>query len=123
MVAYRFGFKKGHSTVQFMSLLKRTVDYYRQRGSHIFARFVDFKKAFDRINYWKLFRKLLDDGINANIVVLLALIHIRKSVCVGAMLSLTVSQFKMMHDREEFCRHSFRKLHTRTIASYCRQST
>jgi hypothetical protein len=80
--AYQFGFKKGHSTAQSTSLLKRTVDYYRQKGSHVFACFVDFKKAFDRVNYWKLFRKLLDDGINANIVALLAFWYSHQEVSV-----------------------------------------
>jgi len=79
--AYQSGFKKGHSTAQCTScLLKRTVDYYRQRDSHIFACFVDFKKAFDLVNYWKPFRKLLDDGINANIVALLAFWYSHQAV-------------------------------------------
>jgi len=29
----------------------------------VFGCFVDFSKAFDRVNYWKLFNKLLDDGV------------------------------------------------------------
>jgi len=44
--------------------------------------FVDFKKAFDRVNYWKLFRQLLDDGINANIVALLAFYYSHQEVSV-----------------------------------------
>jgi hypothetical protein len=73
--AHQFDFKKGHS-IQRKTRVSyiRTVDYYRQKGGHICACFVDFKKAFDRVNYWKLSRnrKLLDDGINANIVARLA---------------------------------------------------
>jgi len=38
----------------------------------VFAGFVDFNKAFDKVNYWKLFLKLLNDGVNALIVRLLA---------------------------------------------------
>ena len=38
----------------------------------MFACFVDFKKAFDSVSYWKLFLKLLNDGVNALIVRLLA---------------------------------------------------
>jgi len=33
---------------------------------------VDFSKAFDKVNYWKLFNQLLDDGIPIGIVNLLA---------------------------------------------------
>ena len=29
------------------------VDYYSSRGSYVFACFVDFQKAFDKVNYWK----------------------------------------------------------------------
>ena len=34
--------------------------------------FIDFTNAFDKINYWKLFLKLLDDHIDVNIVKVLA---------------------------------------------------
>ena len=53
-------------------VLKKTVNYYRSRGSHMFVCFVDFSKAFDRVNYWKLFKQLLDDGVEVNCVKLLA---------------------------------------------------
>jgi len=33
---------------------------------------MDFSKAFDKVNYWKLFKQLLDDGINDSFVALLA---------------------------------------------------
>ena len=44
-------------------------DYFTDRGSHVFACFVDFSKAFDRVNY---FNKLLDDNVNCKIVRILA---------------------------------------------------
>ena len=44
---YQFGFKKGHSTGLCTNIVKRTVDYYLKHGSHVFACFVDFSKAFD----------------------------------------------------------------------------
>jgi len=43
---------------------------------------VDFRKAFDRVNYWKLFNKLLNDGIDVNIVALLAFWYSHQEVCV-----------------------------------------
>ena len=73
MDKYQFGFKPGHSTSLCTSVFKQTVDYYRNRGSHVFVCFVDFHKAFDSANYWKLFNKFLDDNINSNIIQLLAL--------------------------------------------------
>ena len=70
---YQFGFKPGHSTSSLCAnVFKRTVEYFTSRGSHVFACFVDFRKAFDTVNYWCLFRKLLHDGVNKFVVRLLA---------------------------------------------------
>jgi len=55
---------------------------YAARGSHVFLCFIDFTKAFDKINYWKLFMKLLDDNVNSNIVSLLAYWYSHQRVCV-----------------------------------------
>ena len=38
----------------------------------MFLCFVDFTKTFDRVNYWKLFKHLLDNGVCVSIVKLLA---------------------------------------------------
>jgi len=43
---YQFGSKKGLSTGLCASIVKRTVDYYLNRGSYIFTCFIDFQKAF-----------------------------------------------------------------------------
>jgi len=68
----QFGFKSGLSTSTCTNVLKQTVSYFTDRGSHVFACFVDFSKAFDRVNYWTLFNKLLDDNVNCKIVRILA---------------------------------------------------
>jgi len=44
---HQFGFKRGHSTGLCTSILKKTIDYYTQRGSYVFTCFIDFTKAFD----------------------------------------------------------------------------
>jgi len=43
---------------------------------HVFTCFVDFTKAFDNVNYWKLFHKLLDDGTDVYLVRLFAFWYI-----------------------------------------------
>jgi len=68
----QFGFKSGHSTSLCTHSFKFIVDYYTNRGSHVFVCFADFTKAFDRVNYWKLFNWLLEDGLSASVVSLLA---------------------------------------------------
>jgi hypothetical protein len=59
---YQFGFKKNHSTSFCTHILKKTVDHYRQNGSHVFACFIDFNKAFDNVDFWLLFCKLVDNN-------------------------------------------------------------
>ena len=56
---HQFGFKSSHSTAICTHVFKRTVDYCRLKGSHVFCCFIDFNKAFDNVNYWLLFCKLL----------------------------------------------------------------
>ena len=63
-------------------MLKDVVKYYTDSGSHIFACFIDFSKAFDKINYWKLFTKLLDDDISVDLVTILAYWYSHQQVCV-----------------------------------------
>jgi len=55
---YQFGFKRGHSTGLCTAMFKQTVDYNRVHASQVFVCFIDFSKAFDYVNYWKLFYKL-----------------------------------------------------------------
>jgi len=76
---YQFGFKAEHSTGICSQVFKQIVNYYVNRGSHVFACFIDFKKAFDYVNYLKLFIKLLRDNIDANIVGMLAYWYSRHS--------------------------------------------
>jgi len=47
----QFGFKSGLSASTCTNVLKQTVDYFTDRGSHVFVCFADFSKAFDRVNY------------------------------------------------------------------------
>ena len=68
----QFGFKEAHSTSLCTYAVKETVEYYTTRGSHVFACFVDLSKAFDKVNYWKMFSLLLADGVQNGIVALLA---------------------------------------------------
>jgi len=41
----QFGFKAHHSTRLCTSILKRTVNYYTERGSHAFLCFIDLKSV------------------------------------------------------------------------------
>lgn len=76
----QFGFKEKHSTTICTFAMKQTVEYYTSRGGHVFACFVDFSKAFDSVNYWKLFNMLLSDGVHSGIVMLLAFWYSNQSI-------------------------------------------
>jgi len=49
----------------------------------VFGCFVDFSKAFDTVNYWKLFSQLLDDGVDRCYVQLLVFWYSSQTVCVS----------------------------------------
>jgi len=54
-----FGFKRSHSTLMPIMLLKELLRFYRDHGSNMFVCFLDASKAFDRVDYSILFRKLI----------------------------------------------------------------
>ena len=58
--SHQFGFKKGHSTDFSIFVFKETIDYFNCFSSPVYVCYLDASKAFDRLNYWVLFRKLLD---------------------------------------------------------------
>ena len=60
----QFGFKENNSTNMCTFALNETISYYTKNGSTVYALFLDASKAFDRVNYVKLFRKLLDKGMS-----------------------------------------------------------
>ena len=59
----QFGFKRHTSTSHAIFTLKSTVDYFNQRGSKVYAAFLDCSKAFDRISHHGLFSKLMERNV------------------------------------------------------------
>ena len=68
---YQFGFKAQHGTELAIFTMKQTISYYNNRNSPVYLCFLDAKKAFDRVNHWTLFRKLLDRGAPKHLVKIL----------------------------------------------------
>ena len=56
---HQFGFKEKHSTDMAVYVLKEVIDHYLRNRSPVFVCFLDTRKAFDRVNHWILFDKLL----------------------------------------------------------------
>jgi len=61
----QFGFKAKSSTNLCIFVLKETLAYYVKNQTTVFCTFLDASKAFDRINYCKLFRLLINGGMPA----------------------------------------------------------
>ena len=55
----QFGFKKKHATDLCTYKVKSVVEYYNYFRSPVYTCFLDASKAFDRINHWTLFKKVL----------------------------------------------------------------
>ena len=67
----QFGFKAGHSTEFCIYSLLEFIDFYKKRNTTVFVTFLDASKAFDRVNYWLLFTKLIDKNVPLFVVKLL----------------------------------------------------
>ena len=59
----QFGLKAKHDTDQCLYLLKKVIDYYKFHNSPMFICFMDASKAFDRVNHWTLFKRLILRGV------------------------------------------------------------
>ena len=55
----QFGFKARSSTSQCTFVLKESLAYYINNNSTVYCAFLDATKAFDRVNYCKLFRLII----------------------------------------------------------------
>ncbi len=89
----QFGFKQKLGTDQCIFALKEIVNYYSNLSSPVFICFLDASKAFDRVNHWLLFKKLIDRKVPLFIVRLLCFWYTNQKMNVkwGAAISNTFS--------------------------------
>ncbi len=59
----QYGFKQGSCTSLCTAMVQETISYYVHNGSNINSLMLDASKAFDNVNYCKLFRILLDKKV------------------------------------------------------------
>ena len=64
----QFGFKKGRSTAMCTMIVKEVIAYYNSCYTNVQCVFLDSSKAFDKIEYCKLFRLLLDRNIPPHVI-------------------------------------------------------
>ena len=60
----QFSFKACSSTTMCTTMIRETISYFVNKGSNVYGLVLDATKAFDRINYCKLFRILLERNVN-----------------------------------------------------------
>ena len=78
----QFGFKSSHSTDLCIYTLKEYIEHYKNRGTTVFVTFLDASKAFDRLNYWLLFDKLVKKCVPLFIIKLLCFWYTHKKMVV-----------------------------------------
>ena len=61
--SHQFGFKARHSADACIYVLKEAVDSYVEQQSSVYLCFLDASKAFDRVNHFTLFNKLVKRGV------------------------------------------------------------
>ncbi len=59
----QFNFNPGASTSLCTIMVQETISYYVNNGSNVYSLMLDASKAFDCVNYCKLFRILLENNI------------------------------------------------------------
>ena len=64
----QFGFRKAHSTDLCVYTLKQLIEFHMKHATPTFICFLDASKAFDRVNHWTLFKKLVDRNVPLYIV-------------------------------------------------------
>ena len=73
---YQFAYKEGYSTSMCSFLIAETIQYYKNNGSTVFMLSLDATKAFDLVQYSKLFKLLIDRDICPLLIRLLINIYL-----------------------------------------------
>ena len=76
----QFGFQKNASTVLCTSFLMETVEYYNDNDTDCYLILLDASKAFDRVEYVKLFTLLRDRKICPTVLRLLMNMYINQQI-------------------------------------------
>ena len=76
----QFGFKAKHSTVQCSFIVQETANYYAVRKTPCYVLLLDASKAFDRVEYGRLFSLLVKRGMCPRVARVLLLMYTKQSM-------------------------------------------
>ena len=76
----QFGFKQNMSTTHCTYVMMETISYYNANDSNVYALMLDASKAFDRVNYCKLFRVLLRRKVSPLVLRLLLYMYTKQKL-------------------------------------------
>jgi exonuclease III len=79
----QFGFKEGFSTTQCTFVVEETINYYKQYKSNVYTVLLDASKAFDKVNYVKLFKLLVKRGMCSLTIRHILTMYINQKLCVN----------------------------------------
>ena len=77
----QFGFQKKNSTTMCSWTVIETINYFNNRNTPVYSCFLDLSKAFDLVEFSKLFYKL-KNRVNNIFIRLLAYIYVFQTCCV-----------------------------------------
>ena len=64
----QFGFKKDVGCSNAIFAVRQVIEYFNERGSNVYVAALDASKAFDRVNFYKLFSSLIHCGLPVHII-------------------------------------------------------
>ncbi len=79
---FQCGFREDHRTSDNLYILSRVIRYYKSKHRPLYACFIDFKKAFDRVNRDALLVKLLKIGVGGKFYSLVKSMHSNNHICI-----------------------------------------
>ena len=78
----QFGFKGGTSTTQSTFIMNETISYYNFNHTNVYAVFLDASKAFDHVQYCKLFNELFKRNMSPFVLRLLLNMYTNQNLLV-----------------------------------------
>ena len=75
----QFGFQENSSTSMCTWIAAEVISYYIRNNTSVYCCLLDLKKAFDKVEFAKLFSKIIERGIPKIFLRLLIFIYIKQS--------------------------------------------